>query len=884
VPTGGGVTVVLDPTGRPLDSSAVLESCQLPAAPTAHRFGRIEIRPAQRQVLVDGQVVAVAARAYDVLWALVEHRDRVITKNELLDLVWPGVVVEENNLHTQVSSLRKQIGAAAIATIPGRGYRFVAVESGHDAGPTARDAAPQAAPRVGTPSPADALPTTTGTFSLIGREADLEALDALLATSRVLSIWGPGGVGKTTVARRIFERALADGREAAWVELGSVTDPARITDAIAASLTLGDKVDTTLAGLGRVLAQRRTLVVLDNCEHLVADVARVVHELLAASKSVRFVATTREPLKLHDEQRYVLEGLACPPADASLMHAREEAALRLLEQRAKLADSRFALDSSNIASAIELCRALDGNPLAIEMAASRVRLFGLAGVAGRLAERLRFLGSDTRDTLARHGSLRATLAWSCSLLSESAQRALRRLSVFAGTFSIEAGERLLLMDGSAQQDALDAIAELVDKSLLTQARGAVPRLHLVETTRLFAAERLSEAGEQVVTLEQHVQVMRAIGEHADAAYAMLADDAWLSRHANDLPDLLAAFERACRLGHADAATALGIALRPHLHVRSLHAQTRHVAEQLLDLLPQAGPLAQARTWSFVSSTIVVSIRGVTRLEACRRCFALWQTLGDERFMYEALCWLAHELAANGDVGQAQAELENARRLSKADWPARRRLRLAREEASLAKHRGDRSELVAKLHAALRLAIEAGDVYWMSSCHARLADAALSAGQLDEALAHCDACANVHAAHGGVPSVPSAMVECTVRTLHSDFAGAARAGLHAQQQAAEMDITAGASHAIALLAARAGQGDEAAQLLGAYDAWTASNRFSRDASELELLGLTESAIEAAIGRARHQEQRSFGAALEPEDVHALALGVLRPLASLTPAAP
>jgi predicted ATPase/DNA-binding winged helix-turn-helix (wHTH) protein len=697
-------------------SSKLLKRSQFePPLLTANKFGRIEIRPAQRQVLVDDQVVAIAARAYDVLMALIEHRDRIITKNELLDLVWPGLVVEEHNLHTHVSSLRKAIGARAIATIPGRGYRFVAA-------PSVVEAAEQ--------------PSTAEPPSLIGREADLATLGQLLDGCRVLTIWGPGGVGKTTVARRLFEHVVAGGRrEAVWVELSSVSDPARIPNAVAMALTLRDTTDTTLAGLCRVFAQRQTLIVLDNCEHLAADVADAVQQLLIASRGIQFIVTSREPLKLRDEQRHILEGLALPAAGASLNEARAAAALQLLERRARLADSRFALEPRNVSSAIELCRALEGNPLAIEMAASRIHLFGLAGVASRLGDRFRFLSSSTRNTAQRHSSLRATLAWSYSLLSESAQRALRRLSVFAGIFSIEAAQRLLLMEHGAQADTLDAIAELVDKSLLAEVRGMLSRRRLVETTRLFAAELLNQEGEQDVTFRHHEAVMTALGEQSDEAFWSLGDHAWLARYGDDLPDLLAAFDRACARADADAAAALGIALRAHGFLKGLDAMLRQVTERLLDLLPQAGPIAQARVWTFVSSVNVLAVRGVSKRESSRRCLGLWQALGHEAFSYESLCRLAGELAGEGEFEQAETELKNAARLMKADWPARRRMMLLRAQASLAKYREDHADFDAKQRATLRLATEAGDITNIARCHVHLACAALLAGRLDEALDH-----------------------------------------------------------------------------------------------------------------------------------------------------
>jgi predicted ATPase/DNA-binding winged helix-turn-helix (wHTH) protein len=828
------------------------------------RFGQLEVRPDQRQVLVDGRPVDMAARAYDVLWVLVQHRDRVITKNELLDRVWPGVVVEEHNLHTQVSLLRKLIGAKAIATIPGRGYRFVAVADA--------DAEPGRPPGP----PAEAT-------SLIGREADLATLEPLLAVSRVLTVCGPGGVGKTTLAHALVERSVAtQGADIAWVELSTLGDPVRIPAAIAIALNIGEQTDLTPATLCRALARRRTLVVLDNCEHLVEAVSGLVQMLLDASSAVTFLTTSREPLGLRDEQCYHLQGLACLPEGPSSSDAQPPPALRLLEARARLHDSRFSLAPDQREIAIRLCQTLEGNPLAIEMAASRIRLFGLAGVLDRIGQRLHFLRNAARHPVPRHTSLWATLDWSYSLLSERAQQALRWLSVFAGPFDLECAEQLLHEAGFAPLEATDAVAELVAKSLLAEADGTPPRRRLAETARMFAAEWLTRQEERDRALTHHERVMTRRAGQADEDFWRLSDESWLARYGSDLPDMMEAFARACERGDADAAAALGIGLRPPFLLKGLDAPARQATQRLLGLVPRAGEWAQARIWTFVSSMNPVPVNGISSLESTQKRLALWRAIGNEAFIYDSLCRYASVLAEEGEFARADAVLREVEAMTGPDCPPRRRQFFARVRATVAQL-ADRPDVAAKQRAALRLATEAGIVSQIARCHILLAESALETGDNDEALAHCKAADEVTLRNNSVFLLPNTNLEVLVYTICGELDEARRAALRALERAFEMGMVAAPANSMALLAARLGHCRESAWLLGAFDAWAQPLQFTRGRSALMALTLAEDAIDRAIGRERHMEERSVGATLRPDQLHALCLALLGAPGATTPAA-
>ena len=326
------------------------------------------MRPRERQLLVEGVPAGVGARAFDVLLALIERRDRLVAKTELLDLVWPGLVVEENNLQVQISSLRKLLGPQAIATIPGRGYRFTAALDGvPDSGagaipsgskPAARDVMSPAARRTNLPGE---LPV------LYGRDEDLQSLRLLMAEHRLVTVVGAGGIGKSRLAQAAAHALAQQWPDGAWmVELAGLSDPGLVSSTVAGALDIkiqdpGAARDELIASL----ASRTLLLVLDNCEHLLDAVAELVEAMLRAAPAVTLLTTSQEPLRVKDEQQLRLLPLAVP-AQAQAGHASEFGAVALFEARVRAVDARFALNDENAKLAIDICSRLDGLPLAIE--------------------------------------------------------------------------------------------------------------------------------------------------------------------------------------------------------------------------------------------------------------------------------------------------------------------------------------------------------------------------------------------------------------------------------------------------------------------------------------------------------------------------------------
>src|SRR5882672_470153 len=414
------------------------------------RFGRIEVRPAERVLLVDSKAAKLGARAFDLLLALVERRDRIVAKNELLDTVWPGLVVEENNLQVHISTLRKLLGPQVIATVPGRGYRFTAapddsaarhaVAAVSAAAPAASWATPSAASAVAATAPLTNLPADLP--PLYGRDEDLPALRALIEAHKVVTVVGAGGIGKTALAQALAHQLRGEFEDGVWlVELAPVADATLVATTVAGVLRVELGAAAPIETLAGELAASRMLLVLDNCEHLLLAVAELVSALRRAAPNVQLLATSQEPLKVAQEHAYRLSALALP-AEAGIESARQAGAVALFEARARAAQPQFALNEKNLAAVVEVCRRLDGIALAIELAAARVPLLGIEGLRARLNERFRVLTGGARLALRRHQTLRAALDWSHGLLTHEEQTVFRRLGVFAGSFGLDSAQRV----------------------------------------------------------------------------------------------------------------------------------------------------------------------------------------------------------------------------------------------------------------------------------------------------------------------------------------------------------------------------------------------------------------------------------------------------------
>jgi non-specific serine/threonine protein kinase len=515
-----------------------------------YRFDRAELQPAQRRLLIDGTVTPLAGRGFDLLHLLAERAGRLVTKDEIFDRVWIGVVVEENNLQVQVSTLRKLFGSAAIETVPGRGYRFVPeVTAIEEAEPVQR---------VGRSN----LPRPLTSF--VAREGWIAECLRRLDATRLLTLTGVGGLGKTRLSLEMASACADTYADGVWfVDFSPVTNAGLVPETVALVLGIAEQsTDRLIDVMRRFTQSRRILLILDNCEHLVAACADLAKSLLTGGEHLKILATSREPLHVPGEAIYPLAALSAP--DASEPCPVEELcryeAVRLFVDRARAARPDFEVTERNSQAVRAICARLDGIPLALELAAAHVRATPVETIAERLHDRFRLLKGRDSTAPARQQTLRATIDWSYALLSEREQRVLQRSSVFAGGWTLPAAEAVCSGGAIDTADVIDLHSALVEKSLVTfEASGA--RYNLLETVRQYAQERLEASGDGDDTRTRHLDFHVGLAEHATSHFVGPEEDEWLARFDLERPNLLAAYAWSRRVrGGAAAALRMACAL------------------------------------------------------------------------------------------------------------------------------------------------------------------------------------------------------------------------------------------------------------------------------------------------------------------------------------
>jgi len=558
-------------------------------------FGPFRLLRTQRLLLRGEGVVPLGSRALDLLIALVDHAGDVVGKEVLKSHVWPNTVVEDANIKVQIATLRRALGdgrggARYVATVSGRGYSFVAPLTIDEPAETSERTIPAMLPQVGPRKRAHNLPTLP--TRLVGRADDASKVAQGLSDVRLITIVGPGGCGKTSVALAVAERVIREYENGVWlVELAPIADPDLVPSAVASVVGIDVSADDSLPGLVRALSDQRMLVVLDNCEHVIDIAASLAVGLLRGAPGVHVLATSRERLRVQGEQVHHLGPLATPPAGARLgaTEAVRYPAVELFVARAAASSGGFVLRDEDAPVVGEICRKLDGLPLAIEIAAARFDAFGVRELSARLEDRLRFLTHGRRDDLARHQTMRATLDWSYGLLSRREQRKLRRLAIFAGGFSLEAAEAIIGDPGAAYSEVTDQLLELVAKSLVAaDVRGAKPRYRLLEITRAYALEKLAEAGEAEAVARRHADYYLGLLEAAASAPVKSAECDRYAAFAAEIDNLRAALEWAfARGGDAALAVTLAAASGPVWLEMSLLTECRRWMEAAISKLADA---------------------------------------------------------------------------------------------------------------------------------------------------------------------------------------------------------------------------------------------------------------------------------------------------------
>jgi len=563
----------------------------------------------------------------------------------------------------------------------------------------------------------------------LGREMEIADVTRLLGTSRLVTLIGAGGVGKTRLALHVasdLRGAFEDG--IAFVDLAPLTDEALVPWAVASALDLADRPDRRLVdSVADYLRSKRFLLVVDNCEHVIDGGARLVDTLLHAVPRLAVLATSRQPLGIDGERTWRVPSLSVPIAGQAVTidEVATYAAMRLFVDRAVTAQPSFAPTRDNIGAIARTCQRLDGIPLAIELAAAWARILSVDQVAARLDDRFALLIDGSRTAPARQRTLRAAIDWSYDLLADADRALLRRLSVFAGGWTLEAAEAVCVGEELAADDVLHALARLVDRSLVQmETHAGEVRYRLLETIRAYGAERLPEAGELVETRGKHQRCYLALAERSGGGLIGPDQLVWLDRLEWEQDNLRAALDWSldpeARVG-ASLVTGLRLAgaLALAWDMRSPPSEDR---DRLTALLAAEGPAVQFRAYPAARARALLTAGELAFYHGdyaamgawLRESVALAKRAGDDACAARAILFLAYFDAAEGDIGRARVHAEEALSLSRRrgdqDWTAtaiyalanldRRQGRYgraqARYEESLARYRAEGNQWAAAL--------------------------------------------------------------------------------------------------------------------------------------------------------------------------------------------
>ncbi len=602
-------------------------------------FGPFSLLTAERLLKKADESIPLGGRALDILIALVERAGEVVTHRELISTVWPGVTVEDANLRAQIAALRKALGdgrdgARYVSNVAGRGYCFVA--------PVTRSSARQPVPITGI-TPTERVQRLPPRLTrMVGRDDTVRSLAQQLQMWRFVSIVGPGGVGKTTVAISVAH-TLVDGFHDAvfFIDLAALTDPQLVPTAVASALGLMVQTQDPLVGLLTFIGDRKILLVLDNCEHVIGVVAALAERVVSEAPQAHILATSREALRVEGEHVHLLYSLDCPPEDAGLtaVEALRYPAAQLFMERAAASGYGAVLSDIDAPILARICRRLDGIALAIELAASRVGCLGIRETAELLDNRFGLLWRGRRTALPRHETLNAMLDWSYSLLSEREKVVLCRLSVFVGDFTRQAAGSIASETEVDEAGVVDAVASLVAKSLIsTTVINESTYYRLLDTTRAYAVAKLAERGEADRVARRHAIFYAKFLEHDEIIQSLFGE--------HDLSGY------APHIGNVRAALGWALSDRGDVAVG-------------IELATWAAPL-------FFGLSLLEECRGW-----CERALAALDDAsrgtGQEMILQEALA--LSSMLTRGNSDQVRAELERGLALAEACQDHGRHLRL-----------------------------------------------------------------------------------------------------------------------------------------------------------------------------------------------------------------
>jgi predicted ATPase/DNA-binding winged helix-turn-helix (wHTH) protein len=631
--------------------------------------GECEVDLDRRELRVLGVPTPVGARAFEIIELLVQSAGALVTKDELMQRVWPGVVVLENTLQVHIASVRRALGAhrELLKTESGRGYRLLGTWTGQR--PDSAGASAGVQPPV-QPNDAPANNFPVQVTDLIGRAETARLVRDLISAYRVVTLTGPGGIGKTALALHVARQALPEFADGGWlVELASLADPDLLPFAMASALGL-KLVDETISGeaVARAIDRRNLLLILDNCEHVIEAVAELIETLVRLCPRVTILATSREILRVEGEQVCRVAPLNVPSEEAP-RDIMANSAVELFTARATAFDTSFSPDADRLRLIAVICRRLDGIPLAIEFAAARAVALSLEQIVSGLSDRFALLTSGRRTALPRHRTLRATLDWSYDLLPSEEQLLLRLLAIFPAGFTFDAAIAVTQESGLDRSSVTDGIANLVAKSLVAHdTPEAIPRWRLLETTRAYALEKLAAHGEAEDTARRHAAYFRDFFTAVTADFSSRVPNDELVRHGREIDNVRAALDWSfSSSADVEVGIQLTAAYTPVWMSLSLVGECRERCERALQRLDaDQNTNARLRMWlqiglgSMLLNTLGPSAQAQTLLT---RALETAETLGDLHAQARVLSGLSGLHVFRGEYGRAAAAVERLREIA-----------------------------------------------------------------------------------------------------------------------------------------------------------------------------------------------------------------------------